>query len=85
MKTLTGPLHIDQDLETMLNFYHDLGRIIYFGNLSEDKAALTDMVILDPQWLVDVFKQVITFTDAKNTRGLVRTCLTFVLLILWSF
>ena len=43
----------------MLTFYHDLGRIIYFGSLSKDKSALNDIVILDPQWLVDVFKQVI--------------------------
>ena len=72
MKTLTGPLHIDQDLHTMLNFYHDLGRIIYFGSLSKDKAALADMVILNPQWLVDVFKQVITIAGAKEIRSMVR-------------
>ena len=56
---MTVPLQIDEDLETMLTFYHDLGRIIYFGSLSKDKSALNDIVILDPQWLVDVFKQVI--------------------------
>ena len=71
MKTLVSPLHIDQDLQTMLNFYHDLGRIIYFGSLSKDKAALADMVILDPQWLVDVFKQVITISSAKDIRSMV--------------
>ena len=72
MKTLAGSLQIDQDLETMLTFYHDMGRLIYFGSLSKDKAAFADMVILDPQWLVDVFKQVITFTDACDMRGMVR-------------
>ena len=71
VKALARPLHIDQDLQTMLTFYHDLGRLIYFGNLSEDKSAFSDVVILDPQWLVDVFKKVITFQDAKSMRGLV--------------
>ena len=71
MKTLAGPLQIDQDLQTMLTFYHDLGRLVYFGSLSKDKAALTDMVILDPQWLVDVFKQVITFRDPNDMQDMV--------------
>ena len=87
MKTLTVPLHIDQDLQTMLNFYHDLGRIIYFGSLSKDRAALADMVILNPQWLVDVFKQVITIADAKHIQTMVSVSTFspfFQLLILMS-
>ena len=56
---MVAPLNIGEDLQTMLLFYHDLGRIIYCGSLSRDKAALNDIVILNPQWLVDVFKQVI--------------------------
>ena len=72
MKDKVRPLHIDEDLHAMLTFYHDLGRIIYFGNLSEGKTALTDMVILDPQWLVNVFKQVITIADAGELQDIVR-------------
>ena len=68
---MASKLHIGDDLQTMLTFYHDLGRLIYFGNLSEDKSAFSDVVILDPQWLVDVFKKVITFQDAKSMRALV--------------
>ncbi|XP_072021508.1 probable serine/threonine-protein kinase pats1 [Amphiura filiformis] len=41
---------------TMLGLYHDLGTIIWFG---EDKI-LKNTIILDPQWLIDVFKAVIT-------------------------
>ena len=63
---MTVPLQIDEDLQTMLTFYHDLGRIIYFGSLSKDKSALNDIVILDPQWLVDVFKQVIRLPDLEE-------------------
>ena len=50
----------------MLSFYHDLGRIIYFGNLCEEKSYLNNMVILNPQWLIDVLKEVITFADPRT-------------------
>ena len=50
----------------MLTFYHDLGKIIYVGSLSREKHPLKDIVILDPQWLVDVFKQVITITEPDD-------------------
>ena len=63
---MSDTLHIDKDLQTMLTFYHDLGRIIYFGSLSRDKRALNDVVILDPQWLVEVFKQVITIAKPRD-------------------
>ena len=63
------PLNIGEDLETMLQFYHDLGRIIYFGNLSRDKAFLKDTVILDPQWLIDVLKEVITIRTQEDMVG----------------
>ena len=45
---------------TLLHFYHDMGVIIYFGDRSEN---LKNLVILDPQWLVDVFRKVITVVD----------------------
>ena len=62
---MTEPLHIGADLETMLRFYHDLGKIVYFGSLSQEKRALNDMVILEPQMLVDVFKEIITIAKPK--------------------
>ena len=44
--------HIDdeEELSTMLNFYHDLGVIVKHGCT----------VVLDAQWLIDLFKQLIT-------------------------
>ena len=59
-------LGIDEDLKTMLQFYHDLGRIIYFGHLSNDKSFLKDTVILNPQWLINVFKEVITIKNQEE-------------------
>ena len=46
----------------MLQFYHDLGCIVYFGgdDRGRHNQALRDVVILDPQWLIDVFKRIIT-------------------------
>ena len=61
---MTESLNISEDLETMLNFYHDLGKIIHFGSLTKQKRDL--MVILDPQWLVDAFKKVITLSKPEN-------------------
>ena len=49
---------IDKDIEivTLLNFLHDLRILIHF----DDTPDLNDVVVLDPQWLIDVFKKVIT-------------------------
>ena len=44
--------HIDdeEELTAMLNFYHDLGVIVKHGQT----------VVLQAQWLIDLFKQLIT-------------------------
>lgn len=39
-----------KELSSMLNFYHDLGVIVKHGRT----------VVLQAQWLIDLFKQVIT-------------------------
>ncbi|XP_071496793.1 cyclic GMP-binding protein C-like [Diadema antillarum] len=79
----------DDEIVTMLHFYHDLGFIVYFGEEKEqekeeemeeemaketdkvkqkDKEAsnLGDFVILNPQWLIDVFKKVITVLEPSQ-------------------
>ena len=50
--------HIEDDREftTLLNFLHDQRILIHFDN----NPLLNNMVILDPQWLVDLFTSVIT-------------------------
>ena len=53
----------------MLTFYHDLGRIIYFGGLCKEKRSLKDIVVLNPQWLIGVFKQVITIANPRSMVG----------------
>ena len=46
----------DQEFLTLLDFLHDQRILIHF----DDTPELNNMVVLDPQWLVDVFKEVIT-------------------------
>ena len=50
--------HISDELEftTLLNFLHDQRIVIHFC----DTPSLNKMVVLDMQWLIDVFKKVIT-------------------------
>ena len=58
----------DDEFSTLLNFLHDQRIVIHFRGSPE----LERMVILDPQWLVDVLKNVITVTRFKHTEHPVR-------------
>ena len=49
-------IHEDKEIETLMNYLHDLKSLIHF----DDTADLNRLVVLDPQWLIDVFKTVIT-------------------------
>ena len=49
-------IHDDQEFVAVLDFLHDKKILIHFG----DTVELNKLVVLDPQWLVDVFKTVIT-------------------------
>ena len=62
----------------MLNLYHDLGVVIYFGEDDRNRGdkSLSDIVILDPQWLINVFKGVITVKpNAEQVRQLFEKAL----------
>ena len=54
----------DEEFRTVLNFLHDNRILIHFS----DTPALDKLVVLDPQWLVDVFKKVMTIPpyDSKE-------------------
>ena len=54
----------DKEFRTALNFLHDKRILIHFS----DTPELDKLVVLDPQWLVDVFKKVITIPpyDSKE-------------------
>ena len=46
----------EKEFETLLNYLHDIRSLIHY----EDTVQLNKLVVLDLQWLVDVFKKVIT-------------------------
>ena len=58
----------DDEFSALLNFLHDQGIVIHFGGSPE----LERIVILDPQWLVDVLKNVITVRRFKHTEHPVK-------------
>ncbi|XP_072043731.1 uncharacterized protein [Amphiura filiformis] len=61
VQDMSKELAIEEDtLFAMLKFYHDLGTIIYFGGDDNTNRDVQQMVILDPQWLIDIFKKIIT-------------------------
>lgn len=54
---------LESEFKTLLEFYHDLGVIVYYGKSGMLDSTLRNTVILRPQWLVDMFKRVITYKD----------------------
>ena len=63
----------EEEFNTMVNFYHDLGMIVKHR----------ETVVLKAQWLIDLFKQVITIPHfEKMVRNAYFTCArTFFLVI----
>ena len=53
----------DEQFRTLLNFLHDQRILIHFS----ETPNLEKMVILSPQWLIDIFKEVITVKRFKQT------------------
>ena len=49
-------IHDDQEFVTVLGFLHDQRILLHF----DDTVELNKLVVLDPQWLIDVFMTVIT-------------------------
>nr|KAG5714043.1 hypothetical protein BaRGS_020371 [Batillaria attramentaria] len=54
----------EEELRTMLAFYHDLGLLIHYGVGTDGTASpdtvLANTVVLSPQWLAQTFRQVVT-------------------------
>ena len=55
-------IYSNEQFEALLNFLHDQRILIHF----DDTPELNKMVILDLQWLIDVFKKIITVTPYKS-------------------
>lgn len=56
----------NEELSTMLTFYHDLGVLIHYGAMrdgsSTHDSVLANTVVLSPQWLTHKFRHVVTGT-----------------------
>ena len=53
-----------REFETLMNYLHDLRCLVYF----DDSPTLSKLVVLDPQWLIDLFKKVITVRPAGECK-----------------
>ena len=61
-------IYDEEQFKTMLNFMHDQKILIHFNKTPE----LNNTVILDPQWLINIFKEVITVKRYEPTEGIVE-------------
>ena len=50
----------DREFRTLMNYLHDLRGVVHF----DDSPTLSKLVVLDSQWLIDIFKKVITVQPA---------------------
>jgi hypothetical protein len=59
------------ELESALTTLHNLGHILYYPilNNTNNDGHENLYLILNPQWLIDVFKSVITFKDTPGIKG----------------
>jgi hypothetical protein len=53
----------DVQVDAMLQLFHELGQFVYFPD-----SELRDLVILDPQWLIDAISRVIRIYDTVWNR-----------------
>ena len=60
----------EDEVATMLDFYHDLGLIVRHGNT----------VVLRAQWLIEVFRQLITI---RSFNKMVKTCVIISTFTVW--
>ena len=54
----------DREFEILMNYLHDLRSLVHF----DDSPTLSKLVVLDPQWLIDLFKKVITVQPAYECK-----------------
>ena len=52
----------EDDLPSVLKFYHELGVILYYPHI----RSLSDKVILSPSWFVDCLGKVLTLPGATS-------------------
>ncbi|XP_053382036.1 uncharacterized protein LOC128549418 [Mercenaria mercenaria] len=54
-RTLPVPIETENGVELFLKFHHESGNILYYRD-----ENLINSIVIDPQWLIDAFKSLIT-------------------------
>lgn len=57
----------EDEIKIMVNFYHDLGLLIHYGSSGTIDNVLRNTVVLQPHWLVDMFRSVV-LAKPKNDK-----------------
>ena len=52
------PLELTMDFKAFLTYHHNMGSLVYFN-----ETGLSDLVVLDPKWIIDAFRSIITTTS----------------------
>ena len=55
----------DDELQSFLDFHHSLGSLVHYND-----PPLKDTIITNPQWLVDIFKTLITAEEFIDSRSM---------------
>ncbi|XP_071943202.1 uncharacterized protein [Antedon mediterranea] len=65
---ISSKCHINTNIQlfAMLHFHHDLGNIVYYGERDTPYSALNDIIIIIPQWLIYIFRLVITVKNPSD-------------------
>lgn len=58
---------IREDLPEVIRFLHDVGTLVHFD---DPFGGLQDLVVIDPQWLADVMKSIISFNNKWIRNGM---------------
>ncbi|XP_033106412.1 uncharacterized protein LOC117108502, partial [Anneissia japonica] len=67
VKALAEECKIKGSIHIVLNFFQDIGEVVYFGREEDpDGKLLKENIILDPQWLVDLFRTIITHINCEE-------------------
>jgi hypothetical protein len=52
----------------VVHFLHDVGTLVHFD---DPFGGLQDLVVIDPQWLADVMKSIISFNNKWIKNGMI--------------
>ena len=57
------------EVNTLLQFYHDIGAIVHYTSSATSDPVLNNMVVLNPQWLVAMIHKVTVSFPHKDQVG----------------